>query len=80
MARDREGVRLRVHIEPRHGGTYADFLALARAVEDAGFDAFFRSDHLMGVIPDDPAYKPTDCWTTLGALARDTQRGYGSAR
>ncbi len=75
MARsDREGVRLRIHIEPRHGGTYADFRALALAVEEAGFDAFFRSDHLLGVVADDPSYQPTDCWTTLGALARDTKR------
>src|SRR5690606_27276581 len=71
---DREGVRLRIHIEPRHGGSYADFRALALAVEEAGFDAFFRSDHLLGVVPDDPSYRPTDCWTTLGALARDTKR------
>jgi F420-dependent oxidoreductase-like protein len=71
---DRTGVRLRLHVEPRHGGTYADFLALALAVEKAGFDAFFRSDHLFGVVPDDPKYQPTDCWTTIGALARDTKR------
>ncbi|WP_327107403.1 LLM class F420-dependent oxidoreductase [Nonomuraea glycinis] len=69
-----DGIRLRVLVEPQHGGAYADFLAMALAVEDAGFDAFFRSDHLLGVVPDDPAYQPTDCWTTLGALARDTQR------
>lgn len=64
--------RLRVLMEPRHGGGYAEILALARATEDAGFDAFFRSDHLMGVDPDDLTYRPTDCWTTLGGLARDT--------
>jgi F420-dependent oxidoreductase-like protein len=61
-------------MEPRHGATYAQILALARATDDAGFDAFFRSDHLFGVDPNDPAYRPTDCWTTLAGLARDTSR------
>ncbi len=67
-------VRLRVLMEPRHGASYEDILALALATERAGFDAFFRSDHLLGGNPDDPEYKPTDCWTTLGGLARDTTR------
>src|SRR5262245_39341446 len=61
-------------MEPRHGATYAQILALAKATDDAGFDAFFRSDHLLGVDPNDPTYRPTDCWTTLGGLARDTSR------
>jgi F420-dependent oxidoreductase-like protein len=65
-------VRLRVLMEPRHGARYDDILALALATERAGFDAFFRSDHLFGVDPNDPDYEPTDCWTTLGGLARDT--------
>jgi F420-dependent oxidoreductase-like protein len=71
---DRAGVRLRILLEPRHGARYAEILALAMATERAGFDAFFRSDHLLGVDPDDPAYRPTDCWTTLAGLARDTER------
>jgi F420-dependent oxidoreductase-like protein len=61
-------------MEPRHGATYAQILALARATDDAGFDAFFRSDHLFGVDPHDTTYRPTDCWTTLAGLARDTNR------
>jgi F420-dependent oxidoreductase-like protein len=67
-------VRLRVLMEPRHGARYGEILALALATEEAGFDAFFRSDHLMGVDPNDPTYVPSDCWTTLGGLARDTSR------
>ncbi|WP_020416102.1 LLM class F420-dependent oxidoreductase [Amycolatopsis sp. ATCC 39116] len=70
----RSDLRLRVLMEPRHGARYDDILALARATEDAGFDAFFRSDHLLGVDPADTTYRPTDCWTTLGGLARDTSR------
>jgi F420-dependent oxidoreductase-like protein len=67
-------VRLRVLMEPRHGARYDEILALALATEEAGFDAFFRSDHLMGVDPNDPDYRPTECWTTLGGLARETRR------
>src|SRR5215469_7128589 len=68
----RNGVRLRILMEPRDGASYGDILMLARATERAGFNAFFRSDHLLGGNPDNPHYKPTDCWTTLGGLARDT--------
>jgi F420-dependent oxidoreductase-like protein len=72
--RDSGGIRLRILLEPRHGARYEEILALALAAERAGFDAFFRSDHLLGVDPDDPDYRPTDCWTTLAGLARDTGR------
>lgn len=65
-------MRLRVLLEPRHGGTYEQILALARATEEAGFDAFFRSDHFLGGDPSDLSYLPTDSWTTLAGLARDT--------
>src|SRR5262245_43189439 len=61
-------------MEPRHGATYAQILTLARATEAAGFDAFFRSDHLFGVDPNDATYRPTECWTTLAGLARETTR------
>ena len=71
---DSGGIRMRVLMEPRHGARYDDILALALATERAGFDAFFRSDHLLGGDPDDPGYRPTDCWTTLAGLARDTSR------
>lgn len=75
MARSNpKNFRLRVLMEPRHGARYAEILALALATEEAGFDAFFRSDHLLGVDPQDRTYRPTDCWTTLGGLARDTRR------
>jgi F420-dependent oxidoreductase-like protein len=67
-------MRLRILMEPRHGGSYEQILALARVTEAAGFEAFFRSDHLLGVDPGDPGYAPTDSWTTLAGLARDTGR------
>jgi F420-dependent oxidoreductase-like protein len=61
-------------MEPRHGATYEQILTLARTTAEAGFDAFFRSDHLFGVDPNDPTYRPTECWTTLAGLARETSR------
>jgi F420-dependent oxidoreductase-like protein len=67
-------VKLRVLMEPRHGATYDRILAMAQATEEAGFDAFFRSDHYMGIDPGDLEYQPTDSWTTLGGLARETSR------
>ena len=67
-------MKLRVLLEPRYGATYDEILAMARATEEAGFDAFFRSDHYLGIDSTDPTYAPTDSWTTLGGLARDTSR------
>ena len=65
-------VSLRVFVEPQQGATYADQLAVARAAEDLGYEAFFRSDHYlkMGDISGLPG--PTDAWLTLAALARET--------
>ncbi len=67
-------MKCRVLMEPRHGATYDRILALAQATEAAGFDAFFRSDHYLGIDSEDLAYQPTDSWTTLGGLARETTR------
>jgi F420-dependent oxidoreductase-like protein len=67
-------MRLRILLEPHHGATYAQILALAQAAEEAGFDAFFRSDHYLGIDADDRTYQPTDSWTTLAGLAVQTSR------
>ncbi len=67
-------MRLRVLLEPRYGATYQQILAMARAAEEAGFDAFFRSDHYLGIDVRDASYAPTDSWTTLAGLAVQTQR------
>ena len=47
---------------------------VAKATEDLGFDAFFRSDHYlkMGNVSGLPG--PTDAWITLAGLARETAR------
>ncbi len=63
---------LRIFTEPQQGATYDQLLAVARATEEAGFDAFFRSDHYLRMGAGDPGPGPSDAWTTLAALARDT--------
>jgi F420-dependent oxidoreductase-like protein len=65
---------LRIFTEPQQGATYDTLLAVARAAEDRGFDAFFRSDHYLVFGDGDGRPGPTDAWTTLAGLARDTTR------
>ncbi|MBD3785264.1 MAG: TIGR03560 family F420-dependent LLM class oxidoreductase, partial [Micrococcales bacterium] len=64
---------LRIFTEPQQGATYDDLLAVARAAEDLGYDAFFRSDHYLHMSGDGTP-GPTDAWTTLAGLARETTR------
>ncbi len=67
-------MQLRIFTEPQQGASYDTQLAVARAAEDLGFDAFFRSDHYlkMGEVSGLPG--PTDAWITLAGLARETSR------
>jgi F420-dependent oxidoreductase-like protein len=62
----------RLMLEPQQGGTYAQMLRAVRAAEDAGFDAAFRSDHLLSI--GGPPRPALEAWTTLAALSRDTTR------
>ncbi|HEY1117040.1 MAG TPA: LLM class F420-dependent oxidoreductase, partial [Acidimicrobiales bacterium] len=64
---------LRIFTEPQQGASYDQLLAAARATEQAGFSAFFRSDHYlkMGDVSGEPG--PTDAWITLAGLARETE-------
>ncbi|HEV7823792.1 MAG TPA: LLM class F420-dependent oxidoreductase [Mycobacteriales bacterium] len=64
----------RIFTEPQQGATYDDLLAVAKCAEDAGYDAFFRSDHYLAMGDADGRPGPTDAWTTLAGLARDTSR------
>ncbi len=67
-------MRLRIFTEPQQGASYATLRRVAKATEDLGFDAFFRSDHYlkMGSVSGDPG--PSDAWTTLAGLAVETSR------
>ncbi|MDT0117211.1 LLM class F420-dependent oxidoreductase [Microbacterium sp. PRF11] len=60
--------------EPQQGFTYDDQLAFARSAERHGLDGFFRSDHYLRMGEGDPLPGPTDAWTTLAGLARETSR------
>jgi F420-dependent oxidoreductase-like protein len=66
-------MELRIFTEPQQGATYDDLLAVAKATERLGFDAFFRSDHYL-TMGGDGLPGPTDAWVTLAGLARDTER------
>ncbi|MCA1222577.1 LLM class F420-dependent oxidoreductase [Streptomyces sp. 8L] len=65
---------LRIFTEPQQGATYDTLLRVAKATEDLGFDAFFRSDHYLRMGEADGLPGPTDAWITLAGLARETKR------
>ncbi|MEV8526549.1 LLM class F420-dependent oxidoreductase [Streptomyces sp. NPDC052000] len=65
---------LRIFTEPQQGAGYDTLLTVAKATEDLGFDAFFRSDHYLSMGSGDGLPGPTDAWITLAGLARETKR------
>ncbi|MDI3386243.1 LLM class F420-dependent oxidoreductase [Streptomyces sp. B-S-A8] len=65
---------LRIFTEPQQGATYDTLLTVAKATEELGFDAFFRSDHYLRMGASDGLPGPTDAWITLAGLARETSR------
>ncbi|WP_345497589.1 LLM class F420-dependent oxidoreductase [Nocardia callitridis] len=67
-------MELRIFTEPQQGASYDTLLAVAKATEDLGFDAFFRSDHYLAMGDADGLPGPTDAWITLAGLARETKR------
>jgi F420-dependent oxidoreductase-like protein len=64
-------MELRIFTEPQQGASYDQILRIARAAEDLGFGAFFRSDHYL-TMGGDGLPGPSDAWTTLAGLARET--------
>ncbi|AZK97141.1 MULTISPECIES: LLM class F420-dependent oxidoreductase [Streptomyces] len=67
-------MELRIFTEPQQGASYDTLLTVAKATEDLGFDAFFRSDHYLAMGSADGLPGPTDAWITLAGLARETSR------
>ncbi len=65
-------MQLRIFVEPQQGTTYQRLADLAVEAERLGFDAFFSSDHYMRMDDGNPLPGPTDAWTTLAGLARET--------
>ena len=66
-------MRFALMSEPQQGLTYHEILALARSVERAGLEAYFRSDHYNS-FPGPEGRRTTDAWATLAGLARETER------
>jgi F420-dependent oxidoreductase-like protein len=66
-------MRFALMSEPQQGLSYAEILALARTAEEAGIEAYFRSDHYSS-FPGGAGRPTTDAWTTLAGLARETTR------
>jgi F420-dependent oxidoreductase-like protein len=60
-------------IEGQEGVTWEQWVALALACEEHGFEALFRSDHYYSVVGA-PERGSTDAWTLLAALAARTER------
>jgi F420-dependent oxidoreductase-like protein len=67
-------MQLRIFTEPQQGASYETLLRVARATQDLGFDAFFRSDHYLKIGNVSGLPGPTDAWITLAGLARETSR------
>ncbi|MYW64018.1 TIGR03560 family F420-dependent LLM class oxidoreductase [Streptomyces sp. SID8379] len=65
---------LRVFTEPQQGATYETLLRVAQTAEELNYGAFFRSDHYLRMGSTDGLPGPTDAWTTLAGLARETRR------
>jgi len=66
-------VELCTFIEPQNGASYETQRAFAALTEELGFTGFFRSDHYTA-FSGDGLPGPSDAWTVLAGLARDTRR------
>jgi probable F420-dependent oxidoreductase len=53
---------------------WPEYLAMARAAEDAGFDSVWVGDHLLYRGDERPERGPWDAWVLLSALAAVTER------
>lgn len=66
-------MQCRIFTDPSNGGTYQELLESAKLAEELGFAGFFLSDHYLP-FAGDGGPGPTDVWTTLAGLARETSR------
>jgi alkanesulfonate monooxygenase SsuD/methylene tetrahydromethanopterin reductase-like flavin-dependent oxidoreductase (luciferase family) len=66
-------MRVALMIEGQEGVTWEQWLALARAAEDANLEGLFRSDHYRSIVRGDPAGS-LDAWATLAGLAAATTK------
>src|ERR1700727_758277 len=61
----------RIFTDPSNGATYEDLLQSTRLAEEFGYAGFFLSDHYAPFVGDGHP-GPTDVWTTLAGIARET--------
>lgn len=61
-----------VQIEPQFGFSYEMILEIAESCESMGFESIWVSDHFF-MTEDSLGTSCLECWTTLAALARDTE-------
>jgi alkanesulfonate monooxygenase SsuD/methylene tetrahydromethanopterin reductase-like flavin-dependent oxidoreductase (luciferase family) len=66
-------MRICLMIEGQEGVSWEQWVALARAAEDAGLEGLFRSDHYRTIVRGEPAGS-LDAWATLAGLAAVTER------
>jgi F420-dependent oxidoreductase-like protein len=64
---------LRIFTDPSNGASYQNLLESAQFAEELGYGGFFLSDHFLPFAGDGQP-GPTDVWTTLAGLARETSR------
>jgi F420-dependent oxidoreductase-like protein len=65
-------VQLALMIEGQEGVGWTQWVALARACEQHGIPALFRSDHYLSIVGHHPERGALDAWGTLSALAAVT--------
>jgi F420-dependent oxidoreductase-like protein len=67
-------MQLCLMIEGQQGVTWEQWVALARACEEHGVPALFRSDHYLELSGRHPEQGSLDAWTTLAALGALTEK------
>jgi F420-dependent oxidoreductase-like protein len=65
-------MQLCLMIEGQEGVSWPQWVALARACEEHGIPALFRSDHYLNLDGQHPERAALDAWSTLSALAAIT--------
>src|SRR5918994_3768355 len=53
---------------------WPEYVAMARAAEDVGFDTIWLGDHLLYRYEDGSTRGPWEVWTLLAAIAASTSR------
>jgi F420-dependent oxidoreductase-like protein len=64
---------IRIFTDPSNGAGYQNLVESGQLAEEFGFGGFFLSDHYVAFAGDGRP-GPTDVWTTLAGLSRDTSR------